>query len=194
MSTITFSYRKPAETVNGESVTNNRVLYILDTLDYYSAVETSKIILSKINEDDLVNLVQGVEGYESRKKTASVVPATVDMAKQAVVDLLVSLDKTGTDKRKPIYAETDKVLTIGNNSYPLLEYIGTNTNLNGYYIRGQVVERVVLDEGTKTYKETRSMVTTNVKKAISRKLPHNNIYTFKVDNIVNEYTIQTVGG
>jgi len=181
---ITFKYQKTGNTVNDTVYGNDLVEYTIVQQDYTQVKQSNIEALQGITEEDLTSIIEGLQGYDSRKKTASLVPATLDLAKEIVVGMLVGLKKEADTDKAPLYV-FDGCVDINDQEVEVRKYNGTNDKLMGTHIvQGYVQSRTVLEQGLKEPKKVkRSLIQTVIKDAITYKFLKTPI-TFKLDQIV----------
>lgn len=184
--TLTFTYQKSGKVKGGKVFGDDLKLYTLKIVDYGALVEESKEILKNLTDADCAALVAGAEGYDSRKKTANLVPVTPEMVIAARDEILEKLDEGNNSAGSNTKQEHYEPLTVNGKPVNCCRvYCGANTAKTGdLYISGICVDSETLVEGNKdpNAKAPRRLVGTVAKNLIGKLLPHNQWVTFKISN------------
>jgi len=188
--TLTFTYKKSGKVKGGQVFGDDLRLYTLKITDYGTLVEGSKEILSNLTDADCIKLAEGAEGYDSRKKTALLVPVTAEMVIAARDEMLLKLDasndSSGSDTKQDHY----EALVVNALVIPSCRvYVGEKkpADIGSVYISGVCVDSETLVEGSKdpNAKAPRRQVGTVAKNLVGKLLPHNRWVTFKISNGFN---------
>lgn len=188
--TLTFTYKKSGKVKGGQIFGDDLRLYTLKIVNYGDLVEESKTILRNLSDEDCAALIGGAEGYDSRKKTAALVPVTVDMVIAARDEMLLKLDTAGDTSNSSTKQEHYEPLVVNDKTVNCCRvYIGDKkpADVGSVYISGVCVDSETLVEGAKdpNAKAPRRLVTTVAKNLVGKLLPHNQWVTFKVSNGFN---------
>ncbi len=188
--TLTFTYKKSGKIKGGVVYGDDLRLYTLKIVDYGSLVEDSKAILRGLTDQDCANLIAGAEGYDSRKKTANLVPVTPEMVIAARDEMLLKLDTAGDTSNSSTKQEHYEALVVNDSVVNCCRvYVGDKkpADVGSVYISGVCVDSETLVEGAKdpNAKEPRRLVGTVAKNLVGKLLPHNQWVTFKVSNGFN---------
>lgn len=188
--TLTFTYKKSGTVKGGQIFGDDLRLYTLKIVDYGQLVEESKAILRNLSDADCANLIAGAEGYDSRKKTASLVPVTAEMVIAARDEMLLKLDTAGDTSNSSTKQDHYEPLTVNDKVVNCCRvYVGDNKpeDVGSVYISGVCIDSETLVEGAKDPNASapRSLVETVAKNLVGKLLPHNKWVTFKVSNGFN---------
>lgn len=188
--TLTFTYKKSGTVKGGQIFGDDLRLYTLKIVNYGDLVEESKAILRGLTDEDCANLIGGAEGYDSRKKTASLVPVTVDMVIAARDEMLLKLDGAGDAANSSTKQDHYEALVVNDKVVNCCRvYIGDKNpaDIGSVYISGICIDSETLVEGAvdPNASAPRRLVGTVAKGLIEKMLPHTKWVTFKVSNGFN---------
>lgn len=171
-----FTYQSKNKVVDGVEYTSPIYLYEVVQTPYKELVQQSIEVLQNLTNKDIETLVLGLEGPDSRKKTASVQFATVEEGQQVVIGYLTSLKLNDVKDSK--YTIVDR--TVGNTTFKVSKRIDTGKE----YVMASIVNRTLVQEGDVAPKKSvNSLRTTLIKNKLNRMLPHTNIQTFSLDSL-----------
>ena len=188
--TLTFTYKKSGKVKGGQVFGDDLRLYTLKVVDYGQLVEESKEILEKMTDADCAELALGKQGYESRKKTAALVPVTTEMVIDARDAILAKLDVWNQSQGSNTKQEHYEALVVNETPVNCCRvYVGDKKpeDVGSVYISGVCVDSETLVKGAvdPNAKAPRRLVTTVAKSVVEALLPHTKWTTFKVSNGFN---------
>ena len=188
---LRFTYKKTGKVKGGQVFGDDLRVYTLKVCDYGALVEQSKVVLAGLTDARLAEIAAaGHQGYDSRKKTASLVPVTLEMLITARDKMIQKLDEDNTATTSGTKQEHYEPLLVGDTAVNCCRvYIGDKKpeSVGDVYISGVCIDSETLVKGAvdPNAKAPRRMAQTVANNLVGALLPHNKWVTFKVTNDFN---------